>query len=126
MKITYKVTPSEFLPKLLAYLVPVIGSLSPVETEVISEFLALPQEKFKYNRFSSLGRRKVHLAINQNGHAITTANINNRIYDLVKKGIILRDEDNLLQIIPAISKPYEQFLKSGTFTLSINFETKDN
>ena len=124
MKISYQLTLREFFSKLVQYLSPITGPISPVEEKILFQFLILPSEKFKYNRFSTLGRRKVLHALNQTEH-ISVPNINNRIYDLCKKKVIVRDEDNLMQVVPSLSRPFEAFQR-GVFNLNIQFENKDN
>ena len=69
--------------------------LTPAEVDMLIEFLCLTDDKFKYQRFGTAAKHKVIQNAKQNNWNLTSININNKIYSLVKKECLRRDSDGV-------------------------------
>jgi hypothetical protein len=86
--------------------------LTETELNLLVEFLLLP-EKFKYTRFSTLGKSKVAKTVKELfDWYLSRININNKIYSMVEKGFLRRDDDGVIYLITPIQKGIEQALKA--------------
>lgn len=92
------------------------------ENKLIAEFLLLPESKFKHQRFSLLAKKRVVQALKEKyGWAVSRENMNNKIYTLIEKGIITRDEDNILYIASPIVRSYSTLVEALDSKQEFNF-----
>ena len=102
--------------------------LTETELKLLTEFLLLPKKKFEYQRFSSLARTKVQEATKEQGWSLSRENINNKIYSILDKGYLRRDEDSVIYLANHIKALAFELLSvydgsKPSFTLSIEFES---
>lgn len=71
--------------------------IADMERKMISYFMALP-EKYDHKRFSREAKRKIKKQALDEGWVLSGLNINNKIYSLVKKGFLRRDEDQVIYL----------------------------
>lgn len=78
--------------------------------------------------FSTLSKMKVRDSINARGGKASTVNINVKLYSLVKKGFLKRDEDGVIILVPSILALIEKFRANNKleFTLSFNRDKETN
>lgn len=90
------------------------------EMELIASITMLPDEKYKYQRFSMGAKKKVveHLGI-------TIANINNRVHALTNKQFLRRDEDKVLYLPKHVLTILEEFRskKEAIITFKIPYDS---
>lgn len=86
--------------------------LTPAEAELLVEFLTLPT-KFRYYRFASPAKKVVMRSL-----SISLANLNNKIYSLIDKGLIYRDEDRVLYL--------NKTLEAASSSIISNFTSSKN
>ncbi len=98
-------------------------AVSESELELLTQFLDLP-DRFKYRRFSSSGKKKVIEAYALLNKKLSLVNLNNKLYSLIKKGILRRDEDGVIQIPDYVYKPYLEFLNHRKVTVNLEFYEK--
>lgn len=77
--------------------------IAPSEVEVLAEFVCLP-EKFKYYRFSSHAKKAVIKAFAAKEKHLSMENVNNKIYSLLLKEILYKDEDKVVYLDKTIEK----------------------
>lgn len=94
--------------------------LTYAEMEMIAAITSLPDEKFRYQRFSLSAKRRVATFLN-----ITLTNINNKIHALKQKGFIRKDEDRVLYLPKHVLKAAEEFRAGKGATISFSFELED-
>jgi len=108
--------------------------LASSEIDLLAEFLILPKKKFEYQPFSTLAKNKVIENAKAQGWSLSRENINNKIYSLVLKGYLWRDDDGVVYLKPHIKKLIDQLRKdidvTGKYTFEVelaltNEETKD-
>lgn len=85
------------------------------EMELVAAITSLPEEKYKYQRFSTGAKKRVAESL-----GITIANINNRVHALTTKKFLRRDEDKVLYLPKQLLNIYEEF-KKGQVSLIIKF-----
>lgn len=90
--------------------------LTENERKVITEFMKLTDEKFKYNRFGKIAKNVVAEKLN-----ITKPNLERYIQDLRKKGYIEKDVDN----ISSLNKMLNRLLEVKELELSFKFKIND-
>ena len=85
------------------------NTTSPAEKELMIQFLTLP-EKYKYFMFSAPSKKEVmkRIAEKQGGKIPSSQTINNKIYSLIDKGLLWRDEDKVIYFKPYIRKAAEK------------------
>ena len=99
--------------------------LTFAEMEMVASIAILPDEKYKYQRFSLSAKKRVaeHLSI-------TIANINNRVHALTIKNFLRKDEDRVLYLPKHLLKALQEFQASkGTdiiFKFTLNGTEQDN
>lgn len=71
--------------------------------------------------FSTLSKSKVKDVLKSKGLTATTGNINIKLYSLVKKGYLKRDEDSVIILQPSIQKLLDTFRETGKLQFSLNF-----
>jgi len=89
------------------------------EMELIASITILPEEKFKYQRFSMGAKKRVveHLKI-------TIPNINNRIHALTTKGFLRRDEDKVLYLPKHLLNVFSEFQKGSGAAITFKMPQK--
>jgi hypothetical protein len=121
-------TESEFLEKFLNMvnlLSPPEKSIATSEAQLLIEFLLLPDEKFKYQRFSSLAKTKVIQSAASKNWNLTKINVNNKIYSLIDKGFLRRDTDGVIYIAKYILAALASYRANKTFEIKITFNDKE-
>jgi hypothetical protein len=92
--------------------------LSPQELDMLVAFSLLPH-KFTSFPFSTVGKKKVAKQLKISNQALHA-----RIYSLLKKGYLRKDEDGVVLLPAFIHQTLTSFLK-GSYALNISF-TLDN
>jgi hypothetical protein len=109
MTITHKLDKRNIYQKLFRVINAMQSSptkiISQSEIDMLVEVLVLPY-KFRFQRFSILAKRKARASAQARGWNITPENFNNKVYSLVDKGILDRDEDGLL----GFGSPYNKII----------------
>jgi len=86
--------------------------VTDTEIQVIIEFILLP-EKFHFQRFSTLAKRKVRAVLEDEfSWVLSKENLNNKIYSLIEKNILNRDEDGVIHIVKHLRIPLSELLKA--------------
>lgn len=120
---------SEFLEKFLN-MVNMLSSpeknIATAEAQLLIEFLLLPEEKFKYQRFSSLAKAKVIQSAASKNWNLTKINVNNKIYSLIDKGFLRRDEDGVIYIAKYILAALASYRTNKTFEIKLIFNGKEH
>ena len=89
------------------------------EMELVTEFTLLPP-KFEHSRFSSLAKDKVIESLAEKDKSATKASINSKIYDLLRKSFLYRDEDKVIYLPKHLVKAHKEFSANGEFTINIH------
>lgn len=126
--------PSLTLRQSIIYLLRFFNAVNPnrailmTDTEImyLTEFLLLP-EKYKYNRFSKLAKKKVCEALKESkGIEIAITSVNPKLYSLVDKGVIKRDDDGVMYIKDYILNAVLAITKAKAtetaYTIGVNFD----
>lgn len=125
MKINYpSLDERSFLKKYLAFynlLVPEVQQLLPSEIDLVTEFALLPDSKFSYQRFGSLAKNKVIEAATEKGWKLTKLNINNKLYALLDKRFLRRDEDRVIYMPEHLMKALQSFRTNNNFEIKLMF-----
>lgn len=123
MKVKFdKVDNETFLEKLLDFinlLTPDEKKMSPLEKKVLILFILLPEERFKYQRFSTLAKNKVLAMAKERNWALSKINLNNKIYGLIENGFLRRDEDKVIYVPEYILKSYKEFLTKKVYEFNV-------
>lgn len=129
MTINYKnISRKQFLNRYFELLNTAQGNpekkLTPAEIEVLGLFIDLP-DKFEHQRFSTAARDKVMKIICKTEDC-SRQSLNNKIYSLIRKGFIWRDEDGVLYILPGVLRGAKEGLKAreevpSSFELTFKF-----
>lgn len=105
------------------------AKLTPSELRLLTGFAMLPA-KHRFHRFSSISKKKVLKILKEEYNwEITNLNINHKIYGLIDKGYLFRDEDNVVYFSKSISKMLDSLVEStkeNPFQFEINFSTTDD
>ena len=99
-----------FLVRLISITLP--KPLTPKEEETLTEFLLLPYERFRYHRFSQFARRRVFKALKAKSMIAGRQVLNFRINSLERKGILFRDEEGQLHIVPQLESMFRAYFKT--------------
>jgi len=114
----------EFIRKYLEFTnlrLPTEQQLMSSEIELIVEFVILPEDKFGYQRFSPLAKTKVKQAFLEREKIISNININNKIYSLIEKEFLRKDEDKVIYLPTHLLKAYRSFKKDKEFSITAHF-----
>jgi hypothetical protein len=108
MRAVFKLPPKEIYKRIF-YLLNAFQTqkdklLTDSEIDLLAEFLILPKKKFEYQPFSTVAKNKVIESTEKYGWILSRENINNKIYSLVQKGYLTRDEDNVVYFSSHIKK----------------------
>lgn len=90
--------------------------LTDGERKVILEFMKLTEDKFRYNRFSNLAKKRVCATLNMN-----KPNLDRYLQDIRKKGYIEKDADNIY----SLNKMLNKLLEVKELELSFKFKVND-
>ena len=91
------------------------------EIALLVEFLMLP-EKYKYYRFSAPAKTRLEkTALKELGWKLTRTNLNNKIYSILDKGYLVRDEDGVIYFAKYLRSIVEQILDDKTWELTLQF-----
>jgi len=72
--------------------------LTEGEIKILTEFIILP-DKYSYQRFSRYAKPLVLKNLHEfQGWKVTPVNLNSKIYELLNKGYLWRDEDGVLYL----------------------------
>lgn len=99
--------------------------LSGAEIRLLSLFMSLDNEKYKYHRFSTAGKKKVIEMAAKMDWKISSININNKIYALIVKGFLFRDEDNVIYISKKIESGINELIKNKKITVAYEIHYKE-
>lgn len=125
MTINYpSLTEEQFIEKYLRFynlMVPEEQQLMDSEISLLIEFALLPEEKFSYQRFGGLAKTKVVESAANKGWHLTKLNINNKLYALIEKGFLKRDEDSVIYLPKHILQALKEFKDSKKFNIQISF-----
>lgn len=91
------------------------------EMELVAAITILPDEKYKYQRFSMSAKKKVAEFL-----SITIANINNRIHALTIKKFLRKDEDKVLYLPKHILKAFTEFQTNKKADIIFKFDAKQD
>lgn len=99
------------------------------ETEIIflSRTVALPA-KYRYYRFATPAKKRLQKQYQEDGRECTLASLNNKIYSLLKKNILWKDEDNVVYFDKSIDKVLDMVVANwnGGFRTEIIMEVYGN
>lgn len=78
--------------------------ISESEARMLAYFMDLP-EKYDHKRFCSTAKTKIQeRALKEHEWDLNRLNINNKIYSLITKGYLRRDEDNVIYLNHRLDK----------------------
>lgn len=79
--------------------------LTSTEIRVLVEFLLLPRKKFEYQRFSSVAKKHVIRNLKElDEWDLSSENLNNKIYSMIEKDFLRRDEDQVIYLAKHIKE----------------------
>lgn len=116
-------SPQQFLTTLLALLSalrPPPKQLTAHEITLLTAFLLLPT-KFSSYPFSTPGKKKVAATLK-----LSSQTLHARIYSLLKKGFLRKDEDGVILLPTTITRALSTFLSAHTFTLTTTLTLDTN
>ena len=99
-------------------LLPLEQRLMQSEMELVTEFALLPDDKFQYQRFGTLAKNKV---IEASSRSLTKMNINNKLYSLLDKNFLKRDEDKVIYLPKHFTQALQAYRKDPNFAINITF-----
>lgn len=102
-------------------LLPEDQRLIPSEIDLVIEFALLPEDKFAYQRFGSLAKDKVIESAAQRNWSLSKLNINNKLYALLDKQFLRRDEDKVIYMPKHLLAALKQFQKEKKFDVNVAF-----
>lgn len=117
----------EFLHKyfeLINALSPEDKKMAHSEMQLLTEFLLLPEDKFKYQRFGTLAKNKVIANAALKGWTLSRINVNNKLYSLIEKGFLRRDDDKVLYIAKYILNALYAFRTNNKLDIELHFNGK--
>lgn len=121
MKINFPPTTApEFVEKYLEFisaLQPSDKKLHETERELLAAAMLLPPKYLAFP-FSRPSKKKI---LDLMPRSITMSNFNNKVYSLLEKGYIKRDEDKVLLLAPFLVKAITEFRKNKTFSFNLTF-----
>jgi len=124
MTIKYPIeSEAQFLRKYLEFanlLLPDEQKLVPSEMDLMIEFALLP-DKFQYQRFGSLAKNKVIESTAQRGWKLSKLNINNKLYALIDKHFLHRDEDKVIYMPKHFLHALKSFRENKSLEVKVMF-----
>jgi len=123
MEIKLKMNKTKSLIKLFEFynfIQPVQANLLTVsEMELLSVFCTLP-EKYRHSMFSIHGKRKVIQEYKSLfGKTLSNVNLNNKVYGLLDKGFLFRDEDKVIYLKPFLRKALDDVAKNNRIEFNV-------
>lgn len=102
--------------------------LTDAEIQLLCLFMSLPQDKFKHQRFGKLAKKKVIEASKSLNWELSMINLNNKVYSMITKGFLARDEDGVITISNTIETAVNKLLldKKITFNYELCYEEPAN
>lgn len=105
-------------------LIPEQQRLMPSELDMVIGFALLPEDKFQYQRFSTLAKNTV--IKNYDPH-LTKININNKLYSLLDKNFLKRDDDKVIYLPKHLLQALSTYRKDPNCSITLQFTyTHDN
>jgi hypothetical protein len=99
--------------------------LQDCEIDMIAEFMMLPP-KYDYYRFASPSKKRViKTAKEELDWNLSATNIRNKLYSLIKKDILVRDEDQVIYFKPYIRTMLEEIRKGNGVNITTIFNLND-
>lgn len=102
--------------------------ITSTEKDVLVAFFLLDPEKFRYHRFSRVAKKKVIELFEAMGQTLTKENLNFKIYRLIDKGYLTRDEDNIVTLKGYLDdflyQAYDALNKGKPFQVNIQLLTR--
>ena len=99
--------------------------MTEAEIDLLTLFLSLP-DKFSYQRFSTLAKTKVMNMAEERGWKLSRVNINNKIYALIDKGFLRRDEDGVVYLTKSLQQAIDlattAYNKKSNFNIDFVFK----
>jgi len=105
--------------------------LTPTEIKLLIEFILLPP-KFQYHRFSRLAKSKVQefLSNSDSSWNLSRENLNNKLYSMLDKDILRRDEDKVIYLAKHIESPVFELIRrlsnNEPYTITFKFSPPSN
>lgn len=99
--------------------------LSNSEIRLLALFMSLDHKKFQYQRFSTLAKKKVLELAKAQGWKLTSINITNKLYSLILKEFLTRDEDNVIYVSPKIVKGVMEIINNGKIEVTYEIHHKE-
>lgn len=95
--------------------------LQDCEIDMIAEFMMLPP-KYKHYRFASPAKKRVIKSAKEDlGWSLTPTNIRNKLYSLIKKDILTRDEDMVIYFKPHVRKMLDNLEEGKDISITTIF-----
>lgn len=118
---------TEVLLSFLSSLKPQKQRLTASELIYLKEFINLAP-KYRSQMFSTLSKSKVIESLKSKGIKASTAGVNIKLYSMIRKGFLKRDEDSVIILNATIGNLVELFRTKGTldFVLTFNREQEEN
>jgi hypothetical protein len=98
--------------------------LQDTEVKLLVEFLTLP-EKYKYYRFATPSRTRVQKNAAADGWVISRTNLNNKLYKILEKGYLVRDEDSVIYLDPSVRSILDKLANKEEVSITLNFSLED-
>ena len=130
MKIKLKMTKIQILLKLFGFynfIQPNSNNvLTLTEMKLLAVFCDLP-EKYKYARFSLHAKKKAaQIYAELFGETLSGVNLNNKIYCLLDKGFLYRDEEKVIYLKPFLQSALDELTTSKTMELTVTLDVQDS
>lgn len=97
---------------------------APSERDLLAEFLCLDFD-YEHMRFTSTGRRLVQESYSAREVKMTNQNLHNKLTNLIERGHLYRDDDNVIYAKPYLVKGVNAIKKSRSkskeFVVNIKF-----
>ena len=87
------------------------SSLTDRETDLLAEFLILPK-KYEYFLFSDRAKKEVRQSLKNQGWKVSIQSMNSKIYSMLDKGVLYRDEDRVIYLNKTIKAAAESLIAS--------------
>lgn len=96
--------------------------LTDKETTLLIEFMSL-DDKYEFFRFGTRAKKEVRKKLLAAGWKISDQNMSQLLSNLEKKGVVIKDDDGVREILPYFNKLLNRDNKY--FTLNMSFEIID-
>lgn len=128
MKVQMKMTQIQALIKLFGfynYIQPKSNNvLTPSEMELLAVFCNLPA-KYKHSMFSIQGKRKAtENYLELFGKKLSNVNLNNKVYCLLDKEFLYRDEDKVIYLKPFLRKALDDLIDTQKLELNVTIDVE--